>query len=286
MAKKSNKTEHVMKLITKDKAEDDLLDFEDDEAAESASNAGAASGAGNAASEAAAPEVGVKAASGGHELNYRTRLKIEIEPEIELKEPVRARQSRAKVRSVKAAAAPEDDEEVFAPGEDEGALDEEYADDGGAEDLTPPPKAKKAAAIPDGVPYENQDDPELEMNEQYASIKRDEERRTRKIRIESALLSRSKNLVNLSEIMTKELMPSVMEKLDVCTCPVCASNVLALTLNSLPTKYVTTDVGKQYMQLETYKKQNELDIMAALTKACMRVKQAPRHHEIIDDLDE
>ncbi|MDR2356096.1 MAG: late competence development ComFB family protein, partial [Clostridiales Family XIII bacterium] len=72
---------------------------------------------------------------------------------------------------------------------------------------------------------------------------------------------------------------------DVCTCPVCTGNVLALALNALPTKYVTTDEGKQYTQLEVYKRQNELDVIAALTRACLRVKDSPRH-EIIDDLNE
>jgi competence protein ComFB len=117
------------------------------------------------------------------------------------------------------------------------------------------------------------------------SLRQDEQRRAKKIQIENSLLNRSRNLINLSEVLTKELLPSVMERMDVCVCPICTGNVLALALNMLPTKYVTTDEGKQYTQLEVYKRQNELDVMAALTRACLRVKGSPRH-EIIDDLNE
>jgi competence protein ComFB len=115
-------------------------------------------------------------------------------------------------------------------------------------------------------------------------LKQAEQRREKKIQIENSLLTKSRSLINLSEVLTKELLPSVMERMDVCTCPVCTGNVLALALNTLPTKYVTTDEGKQYTQLEVYKRQNELDVIAALTRACVRVKSSPRH-EIIDDLD-
>jgi competence protein ComFB len=84
-------------------------------------------------------------------------------------------------------------------------------------------------------------------------------------------------LVNLAELLTTEMVNEVMVRLRVCTCPLCVNDVLALALNSLPTKYVTTDEGKQYFQLDIYKKQYETDIMAALTKACVRVKASPRH---------
>ncbi len=84
-------------------------------------------------------------------------------------------------------------------------------------------------------------------------------------------------LINLAEVLAKEKMALVMERMKVCMCPICVNDVLALTLNSLPTKYVTTDAGKQFFQLDGYKKQYEREILAALTKACVRVKASPRH---------
>lgn len=93
----------------------------------------------------------------------------------------------------------------------------------------------------------------------------------------SALIEKSGHLINVSEVLVKEKSLRVMEKMNVCTCESCINDVLALTLNALPTKYVTTDGGKQYLQLELYKKQYETDVLAALTRACVRVKASPRH---------
>jgi competence protein ComFB len=54
-------------------------------------------------------------------------------------------------------------------------------------------------------------------------------------------------------------------------------DILALTLNSLPTKYVTTEQGKQYAQLvEVYRLQYETDVTAAMTKAALKVMRQPR----------
>ena len=93
----------------------------------------------------------------------------------------------------------------------------------------------------------------------------------------SALIERNEHLINVSEVLVKEKLLRVMGKMNVCSCEVCANDVLALTLNTLPAKYVTTDGGKQYFQLELYKKQYETDVLAALTRACVRVKASPRH---------
>ncbi len=93
----------------------------------------------------------------------------------------------------------------------------------------------------------------------------------------SAVLEQNDNLINIADVLAREKVALVMERMKVCTCKTCVNDVLALALNSLPTKYVTTDAGKQYFQLDIYKKQYETDILAALTKACVRVKAAPRH---------
>jgi len=93
----------------------------------------------------------------------------------------------------------------------------------------------------------------------------------------SALIEKSEHLINVSEVLVKEKLLRVMGKMNVCSCEACVNDVLALTLNTLPTKYVTTDGGKQYSQLELYKKQYETDVLAALTRACVRVKASPRH---------
>src|SRR5665647_396502 len=62
----------------------------------------------------------------------------------------------------------------------------------------------------------------------------------------SALIERNEHLINVSEVLVKENLLRIMGKMNVCSCEACANGVLALTLNALPTKYVTTDGGKQY----------------------------------------
>jgi competence protein ComFB len=83
--------------------------------------------------------------------------------------------------------------------------------------------------------------------------------------------------VNLVRIIAEEMLPSVMRRIGVDDTEENREDVLALTLNSIPTKYVTTEQGKQYAQLvEVYKLQYETDVTAALTKAAIKVMQRPR----------
>jgi competence protein ComFB len=84
-------------------------------------------------------------------------------------------------------------------------------------------------------------------------------------------------LLNVNEKLVFEYVDEIMGKLKVCDCPTCKNDVIALALNSLPQKYVTTHAGKQFLLLDTYRKQYETDIISALTKACVRVKVSPRH---------
>jgi hypothetical protein len=83
--------------------------------------------------------------------------------------------------------------------------------------------------------------------------------------------------MNLVRIVAEELLPSVMRKLGVDNTEENREDILALTLNSSPTKYVTTEQGKQYAQLvDVYRLQHETDITAALTKAALKVAKSPR----------
>lgn len=86
-------------------------------------------------------------------------------------------------------------------------------------------------------------------------------------------------LANLTEHIVKEKADEIMGRLNVCTCSTCKLDVLALALNSLPNKYVTTERGRLHLKLEIYKKQYETDVVSALTKASVRVKASPRHEK-------
>lgn len=87
----------------------------------------------------------------------------------------------------------------------------------------------------------------------------------------------NENVFNLTEGLAEELLPFVMKKIDIEDTKENRDDVLALGLNYLPAKYVTTDEGKQYAKLiEVYRLQYESDVVTALTKACLKVKDKPR----------
>lgn len=94
---------------------------------------------------------------------------------------------------------------------------------------------------------------------------------------QSALIGQHHNLINVVEIIAFEKVYDVMARIEVCNCPRCVSDVLAIALNALPTKYVTSDAGKQYIQLNACKKQFETDVVFALIKASLIVKSSPKH---------
>ena len=146
--------------------------------------------------------------------------------------------------------------------------------------------------IPDGIPFEKRDEDIMSdvlgysyksgkrqetLEDLRNSIRRDEIKRAEKIEHIDKLLEYGHQVLNLSEVFTMSTMPSIIDRLGVCKCPVCASNILALALNMLPPRYVTTTVGKQYMKLQAYKSQHELDVTQAITKACLKVMSSPRH---------
>ena len=97
--------------------------------------------------------------------------------------------------------------------------------------------------------------------------------------LKKALDNQKHKVVNVVEIIANEKIADMMLRMDMCTCSNCTRDVLALALNLLPTKYVTSDAGKQYIQLESYKKQFETDVEIALMKACLVVKSSPNHDE-------
>jgi competence protein ComFB len=83
--------------------------------------------------------------------------------------------------------------------------------------------------------------------------------------------------MNLVRILAEELLPSVMQKMGVPDTAENREDILALTLNSLPTKYVNTGGGKLYAQLvDVYRLQYESDIIVGLTRASTKVLNRPR----------
>lgn len=235
MAKKSNKTEHVLKLITKadDAAQNDDF-FTIEEIAENGTSA-------------------VKNIILAEPEDFQDEIERGLD-QLMGKEPAEGTEEKDTSAAAAVVAPPVAPEVSEMPKQHETAAVEE------APSETEAPEVK--------IPQ-----PETPAEPEPPTLKafRDQEGTG------NVMLEPSEELINIAEVLAREKLSLVMDRMKVCMCKTCVNDVLALALNSLPTKYVTTDAGKQYFQRDEYKKQYETEILAALTKACVRVKASPRH---------
>lgn len=84
-------------------------------------------------------------------------------------------------------------------------------------------------------------------------------------------------LVNVMEAILDTFQTEFMEKFGMCTCHRCWLDTRALTLSSLSGKYVVLDHDSIEPMLNFYDHRYRGTIMAQLTKACMTVMANPHH---------
>jgi len=84
-------------------------------------------------------------------------------------------------------------------------------------------------------------------------------------------------LKNYMEDLVKDMLPTVLDKMDICKCDRCKMDILAYALNNLPPKYVVTRKGDIYTRLATMQGQFSADIIAAITSGATLVGSRPRH---------
>ena len=71
-----------------------------------------------------------------------------------------------------------------------------------------------------------------------------------------------------------------MEEMDICKCDKCKADVIALALNNLPPKYVVTEKGRIFTELEAYTFQFRADVLKAVVEAMEIVRKNPRPDDI------
>ena len=86
-----------------------------------------------------------------------------------------------------------------------------------------------------------------------------------------------KQLRNFTEEAVKLYMSRWFRDADICQCDDCRLDVMAIMLNNLAPKYVVTDKGALYAQLDDFDPQNKIDFMTAMTLAVKVVNKNPRH---------
>lgn len=64
---------------------------------------------------------------------------------------------------------------------------------------------------------------------------------------------------------------------DICKCEQCRCDIIALTLNEMPPRYVVSTLGETYTKTKVLDIQFKVDIFTAISKAVDIVKNNPRH---------
>ena len=88
----------------------------------------------------------------------------------------------------------------------------------------------------------------------------------------------SYRVVNImEEILTPELILDALKSNGTCTCSRCQADVKALMLTRLPPKYIVADNTAVPMLLTFYRNKFRVAVLSQSIRACMEVKEHPRH---------
>lgn len=82
---------------------------------------------------------------------------------------------------------------------------------------------------------------------------------------------------NYMEEAVANMLDKVIENIDVCKCPKCKLDIMALALNRLPPRYFVTKEGELFERLSELQEQFTVDITAAIAAAAFIVKSNPKH---------
>lgn len=86
-----------------------------------------------------------------------------------------------------------------------------------------------------------------------------------------------KHYRNIMEKVVENEVDRCINELGVCTCSVCRNDLICLSLNLLPTKYVNTDKGELFSKLDKLSGSFQTKVLAAIATASETVKKSPRH---------
>lgn len=84
-------------------------------------------------------------------------------------------------------------------------------------------------------------------------------------------------MLNVMERIVRDKIIYFMRQFDVCTCERCIADTVALTLNGIAPKYIVCSPAAVEPLLSFYTNKYISDITVEATKACMTIKENPRH---------
>ena len=87
-----------------------------------------------------------------------------------------------------------------------------------------------------------------------------------------------KKYYNVMESVVETTYEQMKDSLGICTCEQCRNDVMALALNCLPPRYVSTSSGELYSKASnSLNAQSSMDVHKAIAQAAEQVRQNPRH---------
>lgn len=84
-------------------------------------------------------------------------------------------------------------------------------------------------------------------------------------------------LINMMESFVAARLDELLRDYDCCKCESCREDMMAIALNDLPPRYVSTPKGQLFTRAGALLQQNAVDIEVALLKAIAMVGAKPRH---------
>ena len=83
--------------------------------------------------------------------------------------------------------------------------------------------------------------------------------------------------VNVYEKLVLERLEEFQTMFEVCSCPRCTADVIAIALTNLPAKYIVVDNPKIIPLLSFYREKFKTPVATQLSSACVTVKEKPLH---------
>lgn len=87
-------------------------------------------------------------------------------------------------------------------------------------------------------------------------------------------------VTNLMEQIVGEVLDEQWQNLNLsCTCEICKNDILAVTLNALPPRYVAHDRGRVIVQARMMHEQMKADVLREMARAAGIVGAKPSHQQ-------
>ncbi|MEG0216563.1 MAG: late competence development ComFB family protein [Hungatella sp.] len=82
---------------------------------------------------------------------------------------------------------------------------------------------------------------------------------------------------NVTEILVEQKLEILWKNEDCCKCRRCHDDVMAYSLNRLPTQYVSTSKGELFNRATALSRQSDIEVISVITRGIELVAQQPRH---------